>query len=93
LYIPKSGLDWIAKNTDDVSEPEVYNDMLAVSAELEFLYFTVNVKLPVILPDAPEKVVAPEDDSWYDPVVVLSQAAVISDFPPYSEDVGAAVPV
>jgi hypothetical protein len=93
LYIPKSGLDWIAKNTDDVSEPEVYNDMLAVSAELEFLYFTVNVKLPVILPDVPEKEVAPEDDNWYEPVVVLSQVAVTPDFPPNNEAVGDATPV
>jgi hypothetical protein len=57
------------------------------------MYFTVNVKLPVILPDTPEKVVAPEDDNWNDPVVVLSQVAVTADFPSNKDDVGAAAPV
>ena len=93
LYNPKSGLDCTAKNTDDVFEPDVYNDILAVSAELEFMYFTVNVKLPVILPDIPEKVVAPEEDSWYEPVPVLSQVAVVADFPPNKVATGADVPV
>lgn len=79
---PRRGLDDMFKNTDEVSDPDVYKVILAVSYTLVDVYLAAKDNVPYTLPDVPEKSGNPEDDSWYDPVSNLSHVAETIDLPP-----------